>query len=99
MTVSMFDAYMERAEVARIQRIMDGGQSAIYAQATAESRRQLWNSWTNAITRNTTKILQRLQWYRKGTIITWNGVEMGREQLVNQFKVVFGRRSVKNNDL
>lgn len=94
MTVDMFDAYMERVEVARVQRIMDGGQSAIYAQVTTESRSKLWNSWSNAITRNTTRILQRLQWYGKGNIITWNGVEVNRQQLVQQFKTHFGRRSV-----
>ena len=96
MTVSLFDAYLERASVARLNRIIDGSQSAIYAAATENSRRQLWNTWSNSIAQNTARILQRIYDYsgRRYSVITWNGVEMSTRDLVNKFRTMFGRRSV-----
>ncbi len=94
MTISMFDSYVEYAIVARTQRIIDMSQATAYAQSTRDGRREMFNSWTNIISKVVTTVLQRTHLMSKQTIITWNGVPMGRKELLNQFRAAFGRRGV-----
>lgn len=93
MTISMFDSFAERAIVIRTQNIIDMSQATTYAQAAKEGRRDMFNSWTRTIGQVTTSILQKVHHNSGRSVITWNGVPMGRHELVKQFRQVFGKKS------
>lgn len=95
MTVSMFDSYLMRMPAVRNMKIMDGSQSAIYAQATSQSRVSLWNSWSQTISRVThmMTLLDRPDLRR--SLITWNGEAISISTLRQQFRKHFGRRAVQ----
>lgn len=97
MTVSMFDAYLERAYAVRATRMMDMSQATAYAASHQNGRTQLWNSWTQAISRSTTKFMQDLYGNTRHSIITWNGVPVNREELVGHFRRMFGKRAVTDD--
>lgn len=90
MTISMFDMYLQRIEIQRTRHIIDMSQATIYAQATAESRRSMFNGWIQTINQITTVMQKSVG----ESLVTWNGASLNRKQLVATFKRHFGRRAV-----
>jgi hypothetical protein len=94
MTVSMFDAYMERMPATRATRMMDLAQTGVYAQAMPEDRRRIWNGWSNTISRITHAMTVRDNATDK-SIITWNGEAVNWKFIKQKFTSMFGRRAVE----
>ena len=94
-TISVFESHYERAIAIRQVRMMDNGISAMYAQATQVGMFKIWNSWTDIIHRVTSSMNQRMNIYKKGSTITWNGEPVDRQGLVSNFLRMFGRRAVE----
>lgn len=87
MTISMFDAHMIRSKAVRALRMMDMGQSTIYAQVTEDGRTKMWNAWTQAITEATRAVVD--------SALTWNGQKISVANLKAMFGNLFGKRSVE----
>jgi hypothetical protein len=94
MTISMFDAYLERMILHRTERMMDMGQSSIYAQLTTEGRRKMWNGWSNIVFNINTNMLYQDAQSLGRSVITWNGQPISIKGLTKKFANMFGKRSV-----
>jgi hypothetical protein len=95
MTVSMFDTYFTMMPLVRAQRMMDGAQSALYAQVTQEGKNKMWNNWTNIMTRIRNHIRMQDASIRGKSTITINGEETSVDGLRQWFRSMFGKRSVE----
>jgi hypothetical protein len=94
MTVGMFDSYLERMHLHRAERMMDMGQATIYAQVTTESRRQMWNGWSNIVSSINTRMIQRDAEASGDQPLTWNGQVISIKGLVRKFAQTFGKKAV-----
>lgn len=95
MTVGMFNTYLERIQLQRTNRMMDMAQSSIYAQLTNESRRQLWNGWTQTVSAINHVMLQKDAIEQGKQLFTWNGMSVGLKGLKNKFIQTWGSRSTR----
>lgn len=86
---------MDRMPAIRAMNMMDMAQSSIYAQVTNESRRQIWQGWSNIISRVTHMITNKGNMDMGRSLITWNGEAQSIGFLKQQFARLFGRRSVE----
>lgn len=96
MTISMFEAFHARMPAVRADRMMDMGQSTIYAQVTAEGRTRIWNGWTQVKSQinHMMNLLDRTEESAK-SVITWNGEPVDFDFVKKRFRGMFGRRAVQ----
>lgn len=94
MTVDMFDSYLQRSSLHRTERIMDMSQASFYAQVTNESRRKMWNGWSNLVSHVNINMIHRDAILSGENPITWNGRKVSIKGLVKQFFQTFGKKGL-----
>lgn len=94
MTVSMFDVYVERMLLYRTERMMDMSQATFYAQLTNESRRKMWNSWNNVVSRINMNMIHRSAALAGENPLTWNGAKLSIKGLISKFAATWGKKAV-----
>lgn len=91
----MFDAYLERKNLSRTERMMDMSQATLYAQTTNEWRRKMWNNWMNIVTSVNMLMIHSDAAIAGQNPITWNGRKMSIKGLIRQFATTWGKGSVR----
>lgn len=94
MTVSVFDAYLERAVLHRTERVMDAAQASFYSQVTTDSRSKMWAGWQNVITHINSTMIYRNAISAGQNPLVWNGKKMSIKGLIAKFAQTWGKKAV-----
>lgn len=97
MTISVFEMFMESVPAVRAHNMMDMAQAALYAQVTNDSRRQIWQGWSQIVNKviHAITIKDTPKELLEKSLIMWNGEPRDIKFLKNMFAKMFGRRSVE----
>ncbi len=94
MTISMYEAYMQRMQLHRTERIMDMSEATLFAQMTTDARRKVWSGWMMLVHHINMIMIHGDALNHGENPITWNGRKMSIKGLIKQFGVFWGKGSV-----